>query len=119
MNHHAELDAPSNVLARDETESSFRVSWDHARADIDGYALSYSSSEGTSEEIPVGSDTSSYRLTGLRPGVSYTVYVWAIKRGKSSRKISSQAETGLKYTISGLIGNYIIWTQRFTQKFQI
>lgn len=90
-----ELDAPSNVLARDETESSFRVSWDHARADIDGYALSYSSTEGTSEEIPVGSDTSSYRLTGLRPGVSYTVYVWAIKRGKSSRKISSQAETEL------------------------
>ncbi|XP_075877458.1 tenascin-N isoform X2 [Nelusetta ayraudi] len=90
-----ELDAPSNVLARDETESSFRVSWDHARADIDGYALSYSSTEGTSEEIPVGSDTSSYRLTGLRPGVSYAVYVWAIKKGKSSRKISSQAETEL------------------------
>lgn len=107
MNHHAELDAPSNVLARDETESSFRVSWDHARADIDGYALSYSSTEGTSAEIPVGSDTS-YRLTGLRPGTSYTVYVWAIKGGKSSRKISSQAETGLKYAISVLnfIGNY-------------
>lgn len=102
MNHHAELDAPSNVLASDETESSFRVSWDHARADVDGYVLSYSSTEGSSEEIPVGSDTSSYRLTGLKPGVSYTVYVWAIKGGKSSRKISSQAETGLKYTNSGL-----------------
>lgn len=101
MNHLAELDAPSNVLARDETESSLTVSWDHARADIDGYALSYSSSEGSSEEIPVGSDTSSYRLTGLRPGVSYTVYVWATKEAKSSRKISTQAETGLKNTISG------------------
>lgn len=102
MNHHAELDAPSNVLASDETESSFRVSWDHARADIDGYLLNYSSTEGSSGEIAVGSDTSSYRLTGLKPGISYTVYLWAIKGGKSSRKISSQAQTGLKYTISSL-----------------
>lgn len=101
MNRHAELDAPSNVLASDETESSFRVSWDHARADTDGYVLSYRSTDGSSEEIPVGSDTSSHRMTGLKPGVSYTVYVWAVKAGKSSRKISSQAETGLKFTISG------------------
>lgn len=101
MNHHAELDAPSNILASDETESSFRVSWDPARADVDGYMLSYSSSEGSSQEIPVGSDASSYRLTGLKPGISYTVYIWAVKGEKSSRKIFSQAQTGLKYTISG------------------
>ncbi|XP_041804738.1 tenascin-N isoform X2 [Chelmon rostratus] len=90
-----ELDAPTNILARDETESSFRVSWDHTRADIDGYILTYSSSEGSSEEIPVGSDSSSYLLTGLRPGVLYTVYIWAIKGSKASRKISTQAETEL------------------------
>ncbi|XP_076601353.1 tenascin-N [Chaetodon auriga] len=90
-----ELDAPTNILARDETESSFRVSWDRTRADIDGYILTYSSSEGSSEEIPIGSDTSSYVLTGLRPGVVYTVYIWAIKGSKASRKISTQAETEL------------------------
>ncbi|XP_033993048.1 tenascin-N [Trematomus bernacchii] len=90
-----ELDAPTNFLARDETESSFRVSWDHTKAEVDGYMLSYSSSEGLSEEIPVGSESTSYVLTGLRPGVLYTVHIWAIKGSKPSRKISTQAETDL------------------------
>uniref|UniRef100_A0A7N8XUX1 Tenascin N n=1 Tax=Mastacembelus armatus TaxID=205130 RepID=A0A7N8XUX1_9TELE len=90
-----ELDAPTNVLAQDETESSFKVSWDRTQAEIDGYVLTYSSSEGSSEEIPVGSDITSYMLTGLRPGVLYTVYVWAIKMDKASKKSSTQAETDI------------------------
>ncbi|XP_044074977.1 tenascin-N isoform X2 [Siniperca chuatsi] len=90
-----ELDAPANLLARDETESSFSVSWDPVQADSDGYILTYSSSEGSSEEIPVGSDSNSYRLTGLRPGVLYTVNIWAIKGSKATRKISTQAETDI------------------------
>ncbi|KAI4810311.1 hypothetical protein KUCAC02_019150 [Chaenocephalus aceratus] len=89
------LDAPANLLARDETESSFSVSWDPVQAEIDGYILTYSSSEGSSEEIRVGSDSSSYRLTGLRPGVLYTVYIWAIKGSKASSKISTKAETDI------------------------
>ncbi|KAM6989647.1 tenascin-N isoform 1-T1 [Tautogolabrus adspersus] len=88
-----ELDVPANLLARDEKESSFSVSWDPVQADIDGYMLTYSSSEGDSKEIPVRSDSNSYTLTGLRPGVLYTVYIWAIKGSKSTRKISTQAET--------------------------
>ncbi|XP_019955511.2 tenascin-N isoform X1 [Paralichthys olivaceus] len=90
-----ELDAPTNVLARDETESSFRVSWDHTQAEVDGYILTYSSSEGSSVEIPLGSDSNSHMVTGLRPGVLYTVYIWAVKGGKISRKMSTQAVTEL------------------------
>ncbi|CAJ1072211.1 tenascin-N [Xyrichtys novacula] len=90
-----ELDAPSNLSAQDETESTFRVSWDRPQAEIDGYMLTYSSSEGSSEEIQLRSDTSSYMVTGLRPGVLYTVYIWAIKGRKASRKISTQTETEL------------------------
>ena len=73
------------------------MSWDPVQAPIDGYILTYSSSEGTSEEIPIRPNSSSYTLTGLRPGVLYTVYIWAIKGSKSSMKISTQAETGLTY----------------------
>ncbi|KAM6918759.1 tenascin-N isoform 1-T2 [Xenentodon cancila] len=90
-----ELDAPTNLLVQEETESSFRVYWDPTQADIDGYILTYSSSEGLSEEIPVGSDSTSHTLTGLRPGVLYTIYVWAIKGSKASKKTSTQAETEL------------------------
>ncbi|MED6269965.1 hypothetical protein CHARACLAT_005032 [Characodon lateralis] len=88
-----ELDAPANLLARDETESGFTASWEPVQADIDGYMLTYSSSEGSGEEILIGSTTTTHSLTSLRPGVLYTVYVWAIKGGKVTRKISTVAET--------------------------
>ncbi|KAM4604869.1 tenascin-N isoform 2-T2 [Polymixia lowei] len=90
-----ELDAPTNLLAREETESSFSVSWDRVQAEIDSYVLSYSSAEGSSGEIPLGRDSTSYRLTGLRPGVLYTVYIWAVKGGKASKKSSTEGETEL------------------------
>ncbi|XP_027877182.1 tenascin-N isoform X5 [Xiphophorus couchianus] len=87
-----ELDAPTNLSVEDETDSSFRVYWDPTEAQIDGYMLTYSSIDGSREETPVGS-VSSYVLTGLRPGVVYTVYVWAVRGSKASRKTSTQAET--------------------------
>ncbi|XP_035994057.1 tenascin-N isoform X2 [Fundulus heteroclitus] len=88
-----ELDAPANLLARDETESSFTVSWEPVQADVDGYMLTYSSSESFEEEIPIRSSATSHMLTKLRPGVLYTVYVWAVKGDKVTRKISTVAET--------------------------
>lgn len=97
MRLHEELDAPTNILIGDETESSFRVSWDHTQADIDGYMLTYSSSEGSSEEIPISPGTSSHTLAGLMPGLHYAVSIWAIKGNKSSKRSSAQARTGLKF----------------------
>ncbi|XP_034147426.1 tenascin-N isoform X2 [Esox lucius] len=88
-----DLDAPTNLLTREVTEDTADVSWVRPQADIDGYVISYSSADGSSGEIPVGADSSSYRLTGLRPGVSYTVYIWAVKGSRVSRKISTEAET--------------------------
>uniref|UniRef100_A0A4W5JGN3 Tenascin N n=1 Tax=Hucho hucho TaxID=62062 RepID=A0A4W5JGN3_9TELE len=90
-----DLDAPTNLLTREVTEDTADVSWDRPLADIDGYVISYSSAEGSSVEIPVGADSSSYRLTGLRPGVIYTVYIWAVKGSRVSRKSSTVAETDL------------------------
>uniref|UniRef100_A0A674PNU0 Tenascin N n=1 Tax=Takifugu rubripes TaxID=31033 RepID=A0A674PNU0_TAKRU len=92
---HTELDAPSNLSAQDVTDSSFSVSWDPPQAQIDGYTISYSSSDGSSGEIPVGPDSTSYRLTGLKPGVRYTILVWATRGGDSSQKVSIEAETEL------------------------
>lgn len=56
--------------------------------------LSYTSAEGSSPEIPVGRDSSSYRLVGLKPGVLHNIYIWAFKGDKVSKKISAEAETG-------------------------
>ncbi|XP_071218050.1 tenascin-N-like isoform X1 [Salvelinus alpinus] len=88
-----DLDAPTNLFTREVTEDTADVSWDRPLADIDGYLISYSSAEGSSGEIPVGADSTSYRLTGLRPGVLYTVYIWAVKGSRVSRKSSTPAET--------------------------
>lgn len=89
-----ELDVPTNLLTREVTEDTATVTWDKVQAEIDGYLISYSSAEGSSGEIPVGADSTSYRLTGLRPGVIYTVYIWAVKGSRVSRKSSTGAETG-------------------------
>ncbi|KAJ8357641.1 hypothetical protein SKAU_G00204350 [Synaphobranchus kaupii] len=90
-----ELDAPTNLVTREVSEDSATVTWDKVQADIDGYVISYTSADGSSREIPVGADSASYRLTGLRPGVAYTVYIWAVKGSRTSRKTSTEAETDL------------------------
>lgn len=36
------------------------------------------------------------RLTGVKPGVQYTVLVWATRGGGSSNEVSTEAETGFQ-----------------------
>ncbi|XP_041955943.1 tenascin-N isoform X6 [Alosa sapidissima] len=92
---HTDIDSPSNLMTREVTESTATVTWDRVQSEIDGYKLSYVSAEGSSQEISVSADTTTYQLTGLRPGVIYTVYIWAIKGSRSSRKSSTEAETDI------------------------
>uniref|UniRef100_A0A9J8BER7 Tenascin N n=1 Tax=Cyprinus carpio carpio TaxID=630221 RepID=A0A9J8BER7_CYPCA len=88
-----DIDAPTNLATQDVTENSATVTWDGVWAEIDGYMLTYSSAEGTSREIKVGVDATSYQLTSLKPGVLYTVFLWAYKGSRSSRKSMTEAET--------------------------
>uniref|UniRef100_A0A8C1CXG2 Tenascin N n=1 Tax=Cyprinus carpio carpio TaxID=630221 RepID=A0A8C1CXG2_CYPCA len=90
-----DIDAPTNLATREVTENSATVTWDGVRADIDGYMLTYSSAEGTSREIKVAADATSYQLTSLKPGVLYTVFLWAYKGSRSSRKSMTEAETDI------------------------
>lgn len=90
----SDIDAPTNLVTTEVTEDTATVSWDRVQAEIEGYMLSYTSADGSSGEIPVGRDSSSYRLIGLRPGVLHTVYIWAFKGNKVSKKGSTEAETG-------------------------
>ncbi len=89
-----DIDAPTNLATREVTENSATVTWDGVRAEIDGYMLTYSSAEGTSREIKVAADATSYQLTSLKPGVLYTFFLWAYKGSRSSRKSMTKAETG-------------------------
>uniref|UniRef100_A0AAY5EYJ0 Fibronectin type-III domain-containing protein n=1 Tax=Electrophorus electricus TaxID=8005 RepID=A0AAY5EYJ0_ELEEL len=71
-----DIDAPTKLIARDITETSAMVTWDRVLAEIHGYVLTYSSAEGSSPEIQIGANATSYQLDSLKPGVLYTIYIW-------------------------------------------
>lgn len=90
----SDIDAPTNLATTDVTEDTITVSWDQVQSEVEGYMLSYTSVGGFSSEIPVGRDSTSYRLIGLKPGVLHSIYIWSFKEDKVSKKSSTEAETG-------------------------
>lgn len=93
------------------TETTATVSWDPVQAVIDRYMVRYTSPDGDTREVPVGKEQSSTVLTGLRPGVEYTVHVWAAKGDRASRKADTKAPTGNGACIAtvSLISSWSVW----------
>ncbi|KAB0398954.1 hypothetical protein E2I00_015588 [Balaenoptera physalus] len=90
-----EIDSPQNLVTNGVTENTVTVSWDPVQAVIDRYLVRYTSADGDSGEVPVGKEESSTVLTGLRPGVEYTVHVWAQKGDQESREADTKAPTDI------------------------
>uniref|UniRef100_A0A4W2D2V6 Tenascin-N n=1 Tax=Bos indicus x Bos taurus TaxID=30522 RepID=A0A4W2D2V6_BOBOX len=90
-----EIDSPQNLVTEQVTENTATVSWAPVQAGIDRYLVSYTSADGDTREVPVGKEQSSTVLTGLRPGVEYTVHVWAQKGDRESRKADTKAPTDI------------------------
>jgi syndecan 4 len=89
-----DIDSPKNLVADQVTENTVTVSWDPVEADIDRYVVRYNSVDGETREFLVGKDQSSTILTGMRPGVDYTIDLWAQKGTQESRKVNTKAPTG-------------------------
>ncbi|XP_077619220.1 tenascin-N [Crocuta crocuta] len=90
-----DIDSPTNLVTNRVTENTATVSWDPVQAVIDRYMVSYTSADGDTGEVPVGKDQSSAVLMGLRPGVEYTVQVWAQKGARESKKADTTAPTDI------------------------
>ncbi|XP_066227662.1 tenascin-N isoform X4 [Saccopteryx leptura] len=90
-----EIDSPQNLVTDQVTETTATISWDPVQAVIDRYMVRYTAADGDSREAPVGKAQSSTVLTGLRPGVEYTVHVWALQGDRESRKASTKALTDI------------------------
>nr|XP_031544543.1 tenascin-N [Vicugna pacos] len=90
-----EIDSPQNLVTNQVTEDTATVSWDPVQAVIDRYMVRYTSADGDAREVPVGKEQRSTVLTGLRPGVEYTVHVWAQKGDRESRKADTTAPTDI------------------------
>ncbi|PNJ42794.1 TNN isoform 3 [Pongo abelii] len=88
-----DIDSPQNLVTDRVTENTATVSWDPVQATIDRYVVRYTSANGETREVPVGKEQSSTVLTGLRPGVEYTVHVWAQKGNQESKKADTKAQT--------------------------
>uniref|UniRef100_A0A9L0JCQ2 Tenascin-N n=1 Tax=Equus asinus TaxID=9793 RepID=A0A9L0JCQ2_EQUAS len=88
-----DIDSPQNLVTNHVTENTAAVSWDPVQAVIDRYMVRYTSADGDTREVPVGKEQSSTILTGLRPGVEYTVHVWAEKGDRESKKANTKAPT--------------------------
>ncbi|XP_076797568.1 tenascin-N isoform X3 [Arvicanthis niloticus] len=90
---HTDIDSPKNLVTNQVTENTATISWDPVQADIDRYMVRYTSADGETREIPVRKEKTSTVLTGLRPGVEYTVQVWAQKGARESKKAKTKAPT--------------------------
>uniref|UniRef100_A0A8D2DJN3 Tenascin-N n=1 Tax=Sciurus vulgaris TaxID=55149 RepID=A0A8D2DJN3_SCIVU len=88
-----DIDSPKNLVTNQVTENTATVSWDPVQADIDRYMVRYTSADGETREVPVKKEQSSTVLRGLRPGVEYTVQVWAQKGARESKKADTKAPT--------------------------
>uniref|UniRef100_A0A8C9PTE6 Tenascin-N n=1 Tax=Spermophilus dauricus TaxID=99837 RepID=A0A8C9PTE6_SPEDA len=88
-----EIDSPKNLVTNRVTENTITISWDPVRATIDRYMVRYTSADGETREVPVGKEKSSTVLTGLRPGVEYTIQVWAQRGARESKKANTKALT--------------------------
>ncbi|NXR04975.1 TENN protein, partial [Sagittarius serpentarius] len=88
-----EMDSPKNLVTARVTEDSATISWDSVQAPIDRYMVSYTSADGDTKEIEVGKDQSITTLTGLKPGIKFTIHLWAELGSKQSKRASTDVLT--------------------------
>ncbi|XP_053247209.1 tenascin-N [Podarcis raffonei] len=88
-----EIDGPTNLKTDQATENTATISWNKALAPIDRYILSYTSADGDTREITVGKDKTSTTLTGLKPGMEYVIYIWAMKGSQQSKRTITKTLT--------------------------
>ncbi|NXP15739.1 TENN protein, partial [Thinocorus orbignyianus] len=87
------LDSPTNVATDEVTENTATVSWNKVQAPIDRYMVRYTSADGDSKEVEVGSENDIVTLLGLKPGMEYIIHIWAEKGFQRSKKASTRAVT--------------------------
>ncbi|XP_040561197.1 tenascin-N isoform X1 [Gallus gallus] len=89
------IDSPTNVVTGRVTEDTATVSWNKVQAPIDRYMVRYTSADGDTKETEVGSENSIITLLNLKPGMEYTIHIWAEKGPHRSKKASTRALTGI------------------------
>uniref|UniRef100_A0A8C4GHR5 Tenascin n=1 Tax=Dicentrarchus labrax TaxID=13489 RepID=A0A8C4GHR5_DICLA len=90
-----DIDPPRDFKDVDSTETSLTLRWQKPRAKVSGYRLVYVSKDGQVEEEEVPATATSYVLSNLTPGMSYTITLTAERGHKRSMPAPSTPDTGL------------------------
>ncbi|XP_051269533.1 tenascin isoform X2 [Dicentrarchus labrax] len=93
-----DIDPPRDFKDVDSTETSLTLRWQKPRAKVSGYRLVYVSKDGQVEEEEVPATATSYVLSNLTPGMSYTITLTAERGHKRSMPVTLPASTAPKPT---------------------
>ncbi|KAM4720208.1 tenascin-like isoform 3-T3 [Anableps anableps] len=88
-----DLDPPRDLKEVRSTETSLTVSWKKPQAKVSGYRLVYMSKDGQAEQVEIPASETTYVLSNLIPGMSYTLTLTAERGRKRSKPISLTAST--------------------------
>lgn len=101
------------------TDVSLLVEWESVRG-AEYYILSYypKGDEGAIKEVQVESTKNSYLITGLRPGVTYIVQVYAVIRSINSESDEIVATTG-KNNCLNTTNIFVIYMESFVKSIHL
>uniref|UniRef100_A0A8C1CVV2 Tenascin Ca n=1 Tax=Cyprinus carpio carpio TaxID=630221 RepID=A0A8C1CVV2_CYPCA len=89
-----DLDAPRDLEVRDSTETTLELVWKRPRAKFSTYRLAFVSADGRREEVELPVTATTYTLSGLTPGMRYTLTLVAEHGRRRSSPATVTASTG-------------------------
>uniref|UniRef100_A0A673JZ61 Tenascin-like n=1 Tax=Sinocyclocheilus rhinocerous TaxID=307959 RepID=A0A673JZ61_9TELE len=96
-----DLDPPRDLEVRDSTETTLELVWKRPRAKISTYRLAFVSADGRREEVELPATATAYTLSGLSPGMRYTVTLVAERGRRRSAPATVTASTGEPQIVVG------------------
>uniref|UniRef100_A0A671R258 Zmp:0000000846 n=1 Tax=Sinocyclocheilus anshuiensis TaxID=1608454 RepID=A0A671R258_9TELE len=94
-----DLDPPRDLEVRDSTETTLELVWKRPRAKISTYRLAFVSADGRREEVELPVTATTYTLSGLSPGMRYTVTLVAERGRRRSAPATVTASTGERFLV--------------------
>ncbi|XP_049909580.1 tenascin-like [Epinephelus moara] len=93
-----DIDPPRNFEELESTETSLTLRWQKPRAKVGAYKLVYVPKDGQAEVVEVPATATSYVLSNLTPGMTYTITLAAERGLKRSTPVTLSASTAPKPT---------------------
>ncbi|XP_074473435.1 tenascin isoform X1 [Sebastes fasciatus] len=88
-----DIDPPRDFKGVESTETSLTLKWQKPRAKVGVYRLMYVSRDGEEEEVEIPATATSYVVSNLTPGMSYTLTLAAERGLKRSTPVTVSAST--------------------------